>query len=243
VLVTGGAGGIGGAIVRAHAAEGARVALTYNSNVDAASELVREVEEHGGTAFAVPLDLADRASIDEAMDAVAARHGGLDCLVANAVRWPTDAAQPLGDTEPDVWQNALRVNLEGTAATVRAAWPLLRASGHGRIVLISTGVTRHGRPGASAYAAAKAGLGGLIAALKWEGADAGILSNVVAPGFTVTQANLARFPDEVREEVRARTPSGHLSVPEDIAPAVVFLGSPANTNITGCYLPVAGGTD
>jgi 3-oxoacyl-[acyl-carrier protein] reductase len=229
--------------VRAYAAEGARVALSYNSNAEAASELVREVEERGGSALAVPLDLADRASIEQAVTAVASRHGGLDCLVANAVRWPTDAAQPLGDTEPETWQNALRVNLEGTAETVRAAWPLLRASGRGRVVLISTGVTRHGRAGASAYAAAKAGLEGLVAALKWEGGEAGILSNVVAPGFTVTEADLARFPDEVREEVRARTPSGRLSVPEDVAPAVVFLGSPANTNITGCYLPVAGGTD
>ena len=65
------------------------------------------------------------------------------------------------------------------------------------------------------------------------GAEPGILTNVVAPGFTVTEDNLARFPDEVREQVRERTPSGRLSVPEDVAAAVVFLGSPANTNITG----------
>jgi 3-oxoacyl-[acyl-carrier protein] reductase len=75
------------------------------------------------------------------------------------------------------------------------------------------------------------------------GAEPGILTNVVAPGFTVTEDNLARFPDEVREQVRERTPSGRLSVPEDVAAAVVFLGSPANTNITGCYLPVDGGAD
>jgi NAD(P)-dependent dehydrogenase (short-subunit alcohol dehydrogenase family) len=98
-------------------------------------------------------------------------------------------------------------------------------------------------PEATAYAAAKAGLEGLVAALKWEGAEAGILCNVVAPGFTVTEGNLARFPDEVRGGVRVQTPSGRLSVPEDVAPAVVFLGSPANTNITGCYLPVDGGKD
>jgi NAD(P)-dependent dehydrogenase (short-subunit alcohol dehydrogenase family) len=243
VLVTGGSGGMGRAIVFAYAAEGARVALTYNSNEAAAEELVRELESKGGRAAAVALDLEDRGSIDKAMETVAARHDGLDVLVANAVRWPTDAADPLAETDPDVWQNALRANLEGTAATVRAAWPLLRASGSGRIVFVSTGVTRHGMPGASAYAAAKAGLEGLVAALKWEGADAGILCNLVSPGFTVTEANLERFPDEVRENVRERTPSGHLSVPEDVAPAVVFLGSPANTNITGAYLPVAGGTD
>jgi NAD(P)-dependent dehydrogenase (short-subunit alcohol dehydrogenase family) len=159
------------------------------------------------------------------------------------VRWPTDAAGAIAESDTEVRQNALRANLEGTAATVRAAWPFLRNSDQGRIVFISSGVTRHGMTGASAYAAAKAGLEGLVAALKWEGADAGVLCNLIAPGFTVTEANLARFPDEVRESVRARTPSGRLSVPADVAPAVVFLGSPANTNISGCYLPVAGGTD
>lgn len=155
---------------------------------------MREVESNGGTATALALELQDPASIERAIETVAARHGGLDSLIANAVRWPTDAAAPLAELDPDVWQNALRANLEGTAATVRAAWPLLQASGRGRIVFISTGVTRDGMPGASAYAAAKAGLEGLVAALKWEGADSGILSNLVAPGFTVTEANLAAFP-------------------------------------------------
>jgi NAD(P)-dependent dehydrogenase (short-subunit alcohol dehydrogenase family) len=243
VLVTGGSRGIGRAIVLAYAAEGARVTLTYSSNEDAADSTVREVESSGGAAAAVSMDLADRTSIEKAIEVAAGRESRLDALVANAVRWPTDAAGELAESEPEVWQNALRANLEGTAATVRAAWPLLRTSGQGRIVFISTGVTRHGMPGASAYAAAKSGLEGLVAALKWEGAEAGILCNVVAPGFTVTEANLARFPEEVRESVRTRTPSGRLSVPEDVAPAVVFLGSPANRNITGCYLPVAGGTD
>jgi NAD(P)-dependent dehydrogenase (short-subunit alcohol dehydrogenase family) len=243
VLVTGGAGGIGTAIIRAYAAEGARVTLTYNSNAAAATALVRELESDGATAMAVPLDLQDHTSIEGAVARTAAEQDGLDALVANAVRWPTDAAQPLAEADPETWQNALRANLEGTAATVRAAWPFLRDSGTGRIVLISTGVTRHGMPGATAYASAKAALEGLVAALKWEGGEAGILCNLVAPGFTVTEANLQRFPDDVRERVRERTPSGRLSVPEDVAPAVVFLGSPANTNITGCYLPVAGGTD
>ncbi|HZD57002.1 MAG TPA: SDR family oxidoreductase [Anaerolineales bacterium] len=242
VFVTGGSGGIGRAIVLAYAAEGARVTLTYLSDEKSASSLVKDVETAGGVAAAVPMDLTDNSSIERAVGAAASRHGGLDVLVANAVRWPTDAMSSLVESDRDMWQNALRANLEGTAATVRAAWPLLVQSGHGRIVLISTGVTRHGMPGATAYAAAKAGLEGLMAALKWEGGQS-ILTNVVAPGFTVTEDNLARFPDEVREEVRKRTPSGRLSVPEDVAPAVVFLGSPANTNITGCYLRVAGGTD
>jgi 3-oxoacyl-[acyl-carrier protein] reductase len=189
------------------------------------------------------LDLSDTSSIERAVEEATAWSGGLDVLVANAVRWPTDAAGPLAEADWNVWQHAVRTNLEGTAATVRAAWPHLSRSDNGRIVLVSTGVTRHGMPGATAYAAAKAGLEGLVAALKWEGAPTGILCNVVAPGFTVTEDNLANFPDEVRQQVREVTPSGRLSEPSDIAPVVVFLGSPMNTNITGSYLPVDGGKD
>jgi NAD(P)-dependent dehydrogenase (short-subunit alcohol dehydrogenase family) len=164
VLVTGGSGGIGRAIVLAYAAEGARVTLTYNSNEEAAAAIVAEVKVTGGSATAVPMDLLDGASIELAMEMAVERHGGLDALVANAVRWPTDAAGVLVESDTEVWQNALRANLEGTAATVRAAWPFLRNSGQGRIVFISSGVTRHGMTGASAYAAAKAGLEGLVAA-------------------------------------------------------------------------------
>jgi len=95
--------------------------------------------------------------------------------------------------------------------------------------------------GASAYATAKAALDGLAAALKWEVGGSGILINILSPGFTVTENNLARFTDEVRESVRIRTPSGALSSPDDVAAAVLFLGSAANANITGAYLPVSGG--
>lgn len=243
VIVTGASAGIGRATAVAFGREAASVALTYHSNKDAAEEAAAEVEAAGGQALIVPLDLNDASSIRAATDTVIERWGGIDVLVANAVQWPHHAAGPLAEADPGAWTEAVRVNLEGTAATVREAWPALRASGHGRIVLVSTGVTRLGMAGASAYAIAKSALEGLVAALKWEGGPADILVNVVAPGFTVTENNLARFSDEVRETVRARTPSGRLSVPEDIAAAVLFLASPANGNITGTYLPIAGGTD
>jgi 3-oxoacyl-[acyl-carrier protein] reductase len=141
------------------------------------------------------------------------------------------------------WTRSLRANLEGTALTVRAALPHLARSIAGRIVLISSGVSRQGMAGATAYSTAKAALDGLLASLKWEAGAAGVLVNIVSPGFTVTENNLANFGDDVRESVRGRTPSGRLSVPEDVATAILLLGSPANGNITGAYLPVAGGID
>jgi NAD(P)-dependent dehydrogenase (short-subunit alcohol dehydrogenase family) len=243
VLVTGGSSGIGRATAIAFGREGAKVALSYRSDLEAANRVSAEVEAAGGEAFCVPLDLSEPESIESAVEQVVAGLGGLDVLVANAVRWPHDAQDVLAESDPIVWERAMRANLEGTVRTVRTAWPALAASGTGRIVLVSTGVTRTGMAGSSPYAAAKAGLEGLASALKWEGAETGILINTVAPGFTVTERNLATFSDEVRETVRGRTPSGRLSVPDDVASAIVYLGSPANGNVTGVYLPVAGGTD
>lgn len=243
VLVTGASSGIGKAIAVAYSRESAKVAITYASNKEAADRVAEDIEAAGGQAFVVQLDLRDLSSIRSAIRQVVDRWDGIDVLAANAVQWPHQAGGPLADSDASEWAHAVRTNLEGTTATVRGAWPALCASGQGRVVLISTGVTRQGMRGASAYATAKSGLEGLVSALKWEGADAGVLVNVVAPGFTVTEGNLVRFGDDVRETVRQRTPSGHLSTPEDVAAAVVFLGSPANGNITGAYLPIAGGTD
>jgi NAD(P)-dependent dehydrogenase (short-subunit alcohol dehydrogenase family) len=243
VLVTGGSSGIGRATAIAFGREGAKVAVTYRSDRDAANRVAGEIENAGGEGLAVRLDLSAPESVDAAVKQVLMRWEGLDTLVANAVRWPLDARGPLAESDPLLWERAMRANLEGTARTVRAAWPALAASGQGRVVLVSTGVTRHGMAGASAYATAKAGLEGLASALKWEGGEVGILINTVAPGFTVTERNLATFGDEIRETVRNRTPSGRLSVPDDVASAIVYLGSPANGNVSGAYLPVAGGTD
>ena len=241
VLVTGATRGIGRASALAYAREGAQVAITWSTDEHAAHQLAAQIGADGGQAFPCRLELSDTASIHQAVHEVVDRFGGLDILVGNAVRWPNHAASPLGDVSWEAWQEAVRVNLEGTVDTVRAAIPHLVASGAGRIVLVSSGVSREGMAGASAYATAKAALDGLAAALKWELGGSGILINIVSPGFTVTEANLARFSDEVRQSVRGRTPSGALSSPDDVAAAVLFLGSAANANITGTYLPVSGG--
>jgi len=209
----------------------------------AAREIVTQLEATGTAGASFHLDLEDSASIEAAVRGTAAMFGGLDILVASAVRWPVDARAPLAEAHDTRSTRALRANLEGTARTVHAALPHLARSEGGRIVLISSGIARDGRAGATAYSTAKAALDGLLTSLKWEAGAAGVLVNIVSPGFTVTENNLALFSDEVRQSVRERTPSGRLSVPGDVAKAVLLLGSPANGNITGAYLPVAGGID
>ncbi len=241
VLVTGATRGIGRATALAYAGEGAQVGITWSNDEQAARRVAAEIGAAGGRCLPCRLDLDDSASIQHTVQTVVDRFGGLDVLVANAVQWPVNAAGPLGSVSWQGWQSAVRANLEGTVGTVRAAIPHLSSSDAGRIVLVSSGVSREGMAGASAYATAKAALDGLAAALKWELGRAGILINIVSPGFTTTDNNLARFTDDVRQSVRARTPSGALSTPDDIAAAVLFLGSAANANITGTYLPVSGG--
>jgi NAD(P)-dependent dehydrogenase (short-subunit alcohol dehydrogenase family) len=243
VLVTGGTRGIGRSVAVAYARAGARVTITYATDEAAAKEAVELLETYGNRAAYHHLDLGDPPSIETAVGRMVETLEGLDVLVANAVRWPLDARASLAEVDRADWTRALRANLEGTALTVRAALPYLARSSAGRMVLISSGVSRHGMAGATAYSTAKGGLDGLLASLKWEAGANGVLVNIVSPGFTVTENNLKRFSDEARESVRARTPSGRLSVPEDVAAAVLLLGSPANGNITGVYLPVAGGID
>src|SRR5256885_7882128 len=136
-LVRGGTGGIGRAIALAYAREGARVGVTYATDEAAATTVVEEIAAEGGSGTAARLDLLDAESIRSAITETAERFGGLDVLVANAVRWPTDARAPLAESDPDVWSHALRANLEGTAATVRAALPHLSRSSAGRVILVS----------------------------------------------------------------------------------------------------------
>lgn len=241
VLVTGATGGIGRALTRAFAAEGARVAVAYHRDHAAAQA---SVAEWGGAqrALAVRYDLTDPACGDGAVGAVTARWGGLDVLVANAIRPPTfrPGASPFEDVPVADWLPFVQDNLVQTVATVQAAVGAMRRGGWGRIVLVSTHLVRQGAAGREFYTATKAALHGLASSLAWDVGRDGILVNVVAPGLTLTD-RVAAMPQEVRAREVAATPSGRLSTPAEVAHAVLFLGSALNGNITGEVLTVAGG--
>ena len=223
VLVTGGSSGIGRAAARAFAAEGAQVAVTYREQ--------RENAELEG--FAVPMDLERPETIQGAVDAVVDRFGRLDVLVVSAVRWPKAVAERLEELPADEWRALLRSNLEGAFEAVRAALPSMRAAGWGRIVLISSGIGEEGVPTIWGYAGAKAGLVGLARSVAWDAGRDGILINVVGTGFTRTDRNREHFGDEVFERVGTMIPQRRVSEAEDVARVVLFLGSGANTSITG----------
>lgn len=235
-LVTGASSGIGAATARAYGREGARVALTYRGSREKALQVASAIEAEGGEALAVPLDLEDLGTVEEAVTAVADHWGGIDILVANAVRWssagPPDPSVRFEDVPLDEWQTMINANLVGAAAQVRAVLPGMRARNWGRIVLISSGIAEEGLPGPGPYGTAKSGLHGLARSLAWEAGRDGILVNVVAPGFTLTDSR-PPVPRAVIDALASHTPTRRLSSADDVAGLVVFLGSGANGNLTG----------
>lgn len=236
VLVTGASTGIGAATARAYGQEGARVAITYRNNPEKAEKVVSEIEAAGGRALAVRLDLEELSTVEAAVNTVVEKWGGIDVLVANAVRWggdgPPDPSVRFEDVPLEEWQAMISANLIGAAAQVRAVLPSMRSRGWGRIVLISSSVAEEGLPGPGPYGTAKSGLYGLARSLAWEAGRDGILVNVVAPGFTLTDSR-PPIPTFITDKLAAGTPTRRLSDQDDVAKLVLFLGSGANGNLTG----------
>jgi NAD(P)-dependent dehydrogenase (short-subunit alcohol dehydrogenase family) len=243
VVVTGGSGGIGAAIARAYGAEGADVAIAYHGNRDAAEQVAADAAKGGGRTLVVQHDLADPASAGALARAVLDAFGRIDVLINNAVHWGASAPDPSRRSEdvPDEqWLAVIRSNLEGALRTTRAVLPSMRSAGWGRLVHISSNLAVDGMSGSTYYGAAKAALHGMNRSLAWELGPVGVLTNVVMPGLTTTD-KVETFPAAVLERESEHTPTGRLNSPEDVAATVVFLGSAANTAVTGAVVPATGG--
>jgi NAD(P)-dependent dehydrogenase (short-subunit alcohol dehydrogenase family) len=247
VLITGGSSGIGRAAAIAFGREHAKVAITYRDNKTGADDTLAAIQDAGGQATAVRLDLSDEASIRSAVDEVAERWGGIDVLVNNAAETARhgDAFNPAGpafaDIPPAHWRPLLITGLDGIFLTLQAALPAMRGRGWGRIVFVSSAAAEHGGPREQAYAAAKAALAGLTTSLARELGPDGILVNIVMPALTTTERVLLAVPEPVRHMIAGHLPTGRLSTPDDVAAAIVFLCSAANGNITNETLHVTGG--
>ncbi len=241
VLVTGAAGGIGGDLVAAFAAEGARVAVHYRTGAARAEALATQ---HGG--MAVPADLTVESDVDALLAATVSGLGGLEILVANAGSFPV-ADVPLWQMEHARWRDTMAANLDAVFLTCRAFLRHVSGTGVGTIVLIGSTAGRFGEADHADYATAKAGLHGLARSLKNEIvriAPAGRV-NVVAPGWTATTRNAERLTDE--SFVRRRTATmalAKLGRPVDVArTAVVLASDELSGHITGEIVTVAGGME
>ena len=233
-LVTGAAGGLGSAIAKALAGQGASLAIS-GSNVDKLERFQREL---GGDHVSLPCNLADGAAIDQLVpQAVEALGGKLDILVNNAGVTRDNLAMRMKDEE---WSDVIRINLEAAFRLARAAMkPMMRAR-FGRIVSVTSVVGATGNPGQANYAASKAGLVGMSKALAQEVASRGITVNCVAPGM-IASAMTAALPEAQQQALLSRIPAGRLGEGNDVAAAVVYLSSREAAYVTGQTLHVNGG--
>lgn len=233
VVVAGAARGIGRAIARAFAADGA--------NVIACDRLVDQIEP-GERIKALPVDVTDAASIDKV---IAAAGGKVDVLAYVAGGVLGQAPKPLEQVTPEEFAGIVDVNLKGCFLFVRAVAPAMKQAGGGRIVTISSRAgLATSLTGIQAYASAKHGQVGLVKQLAQELGPFGITVNSVAPGFMATSPDYERQWNSYSEEFRAgfadRIAMRRMGKPEDIADAVLFLASDYASWITGQTLPVTG---
>lgn len=241
VVVTGGAGGIGSACVRAFAAEGARVAIHYNTSAGRAEELAREID-----GVALQADLADEAAVDRLFEQARDRLGSVDVCAAVAGYWPRED-EPVWQLPLERWEATLRANLTTTFLTARGFLREVERNGHGSLVLVGSTAGRFGEAGHADYAAAKAALQvGLLLSLKNEivrVAPRGRV-NAVAPGWTYSPMTRGELDEELVRRLSRTMALRKVAVAEDVARAVVVLASDElSGHVTGELVTVAGGME
>ena len=242
VIVTGGAGGIGGATCRRFAAEGARVAV-FDLNLAAAEHVAADIRAAGGQALALRCDIIDRTSVDAAVAATVARLGPVDVLVNNA-GW--DIFRPFTKTVPAEWDKLVAINLLGPLHMHHAVLPGMVERRQGRIVNIASDAARVGSSGEAVYAACKGGIVSFSKTVAREHARHGITVNVVCPGPTDTALfdeykQGAGNPEKLMEAFTRSIPLGRIGKPDDLPGAILFFASDDAAFVTGQVLSVSGG--
>lgn len=236
-LVTGGSRGIGAAVSRTLARQGAHVVVNFTSNEAAAREVVDAIVAAGGKAEALRFDVANADAVDQAITDVHKRLGRLDVLVCSA---GIAMDQLLLRVKQEEIDRTFAVNVNGALWCAKSAMRLMMRARTGRIVFLSSVVGESGNPGQAVYAASKAALLGLTKTLAREYASRGVTVNAVAPGFIETDMT-ASLPEEAKKSILTQTPLGRVGKPEEVAAAVVYLASDEASYVTGQVLRVNGG--
>lgn len=236
-LVTGGAKGIGAAIVKRLCKEGYSVAINYNTSEQRALSLCSFCASEGYTVLPVRCDVSDSSDVGRMFAEIEEKLGSVNVLVNNA----GISLWGLFDTVTDEqWQNIIGTNLTGTFNCTRRAIPAMLKNKYGRIINISSVWGQEGASCEAAYSASKAGIIGLTKALSKEYAPSGITVNCVCPGVIDTDM-MSRFSDSEKAEICEEIPMGRMGSPEEIAHAVAFLADSNSSYITGQILGINGG--
>ncbi|MFT3759184.1 SDR family NAD(P)-dependent oxidoreductase [Thauera sp.] len=236
-FVTGGGSGIGAATAQRFAQEGATVVVCGRRR-EPLDETVARIAAAGGKAEAVVADVSDEAAFTAALEAAAARHGGLDVLVNNAMAYTWGAIEDMSTAD---WHANFATSVDGTFWGTRAALRLMKGKG-GAVVNLSSICGQLGTPWMAGYSAAKAAVDNFSRAAAAEGAPHGIRVNVVIPAVVETPATAGMLADEAsRRNTEKLIPMGRVGQPDELANAILFLASDEASYITGASLPVDGG--
>ena len=235
-VITGAGRGIGAAIARRFAAEGA--SLVLNSLSDSAAKVVEEITAAGGKALAVQGDVSKADDVAKVIDAAVSTFGRLDILINNAGITRDGLLMRMSEEE---WDAVMDTNLKSVYLCCRAALrPMLKSRGGGRIISLSSVIGLSGNAGQANYAASKAGIIGFTKSLAKELSSRQVTVNAIAPGFIVTDMT-AGMSEEAKQTLLKRIPLGTLGSAEDIASIAAFLASDEAKYITGQTLTVDGG--
>lgn len=237
-IVTGGGSGIGRATAELFAREGARVVVADYRH-DTGEATVRAIKAAGGDALFVAVDVSDPPQVERMVQAALDAYGGIDILFNNAGML---AFGTVADTDPEVWNRVISVNLTGVYLCSRAVLPNMIARGGGSIVNTSSSTGAHdAKDNTAAYVASKGGVTLLTRAMAIDHAKNNVRVNAIAPGPTDTPMLRDNLPGAMREAFARTFPMGRLGKPEELAQAVLFLASDEASFVTGAILAVDGG--
>lgn len=242
LLITGASSGIGAHFARTAARAGASVVLAAR-RVDRLEAIVGEIQQEGGRAAAVPMDVTDEASTVIAFDDAEKAFGPVDSVVANA---GGNVEQPFLDLGADEFDSLMALNLRGVFLTVREAGKRMLAAGsrereHGRIVIVSSITATAVEPGLAAYSASKAAVLQMGKVLAREWARQGISVNAILPGYIVTGINDAWFATEAGQKQVARFPRKRVMEASDLDPMLLYLCSDLARRVTGAAFTIDDG--
>ncbi len=236
-LVTGGSRGIGRAIAKALAKEGADVAINYQSNDAAAAEVVEEIQQMGRQAVTAKADVSDPLETYRMAEAVIEEFGHLDILVNNA---GVTSDKSFINMDYATWRKVIAINLDGVFNCTKVFIDQMVEQNYGRVVNITSVIGQIGNFGQANYAASKAGVAAMTKSLAKELASKGITVNAVAPGFIETEMVLA-IPESAQTKLLNLIPLRRFGKAEEVAQMVVFLCSTDGDYVTGAELEVNGG--
>jgi len=238
-IVTGASKGIGAAIAKHFAAEGAKVVVNYASSKEGAEKVVKTITDNGGTAIAVQGDVANEADVNRLFEETKQAFGTLDILVNNAgiYQW-----EPIEQVTATAFHQQFNINVWGSILTIQGALKLFGEKG-GNIINVSSGAGRTPMATGSVYSASKAALDAITVALSKELGGKNVRINSLLPGTVETEGTHTSgvIGSDFEKKLVANTPLGRMGQPEDIAKVAVFLASDDAAWVTGEKLAVSGG--